>query len=206
MRCCIRINSINTVQEIIRTFCTPPKNLLIICDPWPHITGMTYVHYLSPAPVEAKLQLEMSWKLVVYFYVQAQPVVFVLWQPVVLYFLGAYPASCNSTMTSLPVQLFSQFLLRLLVSFCCKLQKEKQKIHFNILEKAYFRSQILERRCIGEHWCSVILPGYWKIPGYFDEKIPRYFFSTPVLWCHIIGVLTNTRVFDSLSNTRVNDS
>ena len=42
--------------------------------------------------------------------------------------------------------------------------------------------------------CSVILPGYWKIPGYLTKNT-RVFFSTPVLWCHITGVLTNTRVF-----------
>ena len=35
--------------------------------------------------------------------------------------------------------------------------------------------------------CSVILPGYWKIPGYLTKNT-RVFFSTPVL-------LTNTRVF-----------
>ena len=42
--------------------------------------------------------------------------------------------------------------------------------------------------------CSVIWPGYWKIPGYLTKNT-RVFFSTPVLWCHITGVLTNTRVF-----------
>ena len=35
--------------------------------------------------------------------------------------------------------------------------------------------------------CSVILPGYWKIPGYLTKNT-RVFFSTPDL-------LTNTRVF-----------
>ena len=41
--------------------------------------------------------------------------------------------------------------------------------------------------CISWHRCSVILPGYWKIPGYLTKNT-RVFFSTPVL-------LTNTRVF-----------
>ena len=39
----------------------------------------------------------------------------------------------------------------------------------------------------GQNRCSVILPGYWKIPGYLTKNT-RVFFSTPVL-------LTNTRVF-----------
>ena len=50
--------------------------------------------------------------------------------------------------------------------------------------------------CTFEKWhhCRVILPGYWIIPGYLTKNT-RAFFSTPVLWCHITGVLTNTRVF-----------
>ena len=39
--------------------------------------------------------------------------------------------------------------------------------------------------------CSVILPGYWKIPGYFS--VPRFYWQIPGYFP------SNTRVFDSLS-------